>query len=225
MSMTKREFLAKQQIREVLSKEGYPTYSYLIQDFDIHLTKDPGVIGYMIPSKGVITLNEGLDLEQVSVVVRHEILHEFLNHAKRMQTKLGDEAYKKEMSRANNLINIAADYEISNRGYTERDKRNIRAIHLNNKTLSGLVTEDDHPDWVGLSVEEMYDRLEQQRKKDTEEAKKSLQDKYKDHDTNYIKIYNDIITKFQGASDDEINKILSTIKTPEDVKALLGGNK
>ena len=62
MSMTRRDMVAKNEVRRQLSKEGYPTYSYLIEDFDIHLTKDPGVIGYMIPDKGVIVLNEGLDI-------------------------------------------------------------------------------------------------------------------------------------------------------------------
>ena len=29
MSMTKRDYLAKKEIRNILSQEGYPTYSYL----------------------------------------------------------------------------------------------------------------------------------------------------------------------------------------------------
>ena len=37
MGMTKRDAIAKQQTREILSEEGYPTYSYLIEDFDINL--------------------------------------------------------------------------------------------------------------------------------------------------------------------------------------------
>ena len=174
MSMTKRDYLAKKQIRNILSQEGYPTYSYLIEDFEIHLTKDPKVIGYMIPNKGVIVLNEGLNLEQVSVIVRHEILHEFFNHAKRFENHVGKDAYdsKDEFTHLN--MNIAGDYDISNRGYTETDKKNIRKIRLNGKTLPGLVTEDDHPDWVGLSVEQMYDRLMDQMKQEKEDMKADL---------------------------------------------------
>ena len=163
MSMTKRDYLAKKEIRNILSQEGYPTYSYLIEDFEIHLTKDPKVIGYMIPNKGVIVLNDGLNLEQVSVIVRHEILHEFFNHAKRFENHVGKDAYDSRDEFTHRNMNIAGDYDISNRGYTETDKKNIRKIRLNGKTLPGLVTEDKHPDWVGLSVEQMYDRLMDQK--------------------------------------------------------------
>ena len=174
MSMTKRDYLAKKEIRNILSQEGYPTYSYLIEDFEIHLTKDPKVIGYMIPNKGVIVLNEGLNLEQVSVIVRHEILHEFFNHAKRFENHVGKDAYDSRDEFTHRNMNIAGDYDISNRGYTETDKKNIRKIRLNGKTLTGLVTEDQHPDWVGLSVEQMYDRLMDQMKQEKEDMKADL---------------------------------------------------
>lgn len=175
MSMTKREVIAKNEIRTVLSKEGYPTYASLLSNFEIHLTKDPGVIGYMIPSKGVITLNEGLDLDQVSVVVRHEILHEYFNHAQRFIDHIGQDAYDKRNKFQHNEMNIAGDYDISNRGYTDKDKQTIRSIYLNGQILSGLVTEDEHPDWVNLSVAEMYDKLEELRQKEKEEMKDDLQ--------------------------------------------------
>lgn len=37
----------------------------------------------MIPGKAKIVVNKGLDSDQVSMVVRHEILHEFLTHKQR----------------------------------------------------------------------------------------------------------------------------------------------
>lgn len=209
MGMTKRDAIAKQQTREILSEEGYPTYSYLIQDFDINLTKDPEVIGYMIPGKGVIVLNEGLDLEQVSVVVRHEILHEFFNHAKRFEDHVGKDAYNKRSELTHDNMNIAGDYDISNRGYTAKDKDNIRKIRLNGKILPGLVTEDDHPDWVGLSVEEMYDRLEKQMEEEQKEMKKDLQNKRRSDE--YVKAYNDAIKKYGKLSIDELQKKLKEI--------------
>lgn len=218
MAMTKREYLAKEEIRRILSEQGYPTYSYLIQDFEIHLTKDPDVIGYMIPSKGCITLNEGLDLEQVSVVVRHEILHEYLNHAKRFEDHVGGaEKYNSRTSSQHNDMNIAGDYEISNRGYTDRDKKNIRRIKLNGQELSGLVTEDDHPDWIGLTAEEMYDKLEDQMKEEQKQMEKDLQDKFKDHDANYIEVYNKIIDKYGNCSDKELSDVIKRFKAGEDI--------
>lgn len=173
MSMTKREYLGKQEVHRILAEQGYPTYAHLFDMFDLHLTNDPNVIGYMIPSKAVITVNENLDLEQVSVIVRHEILHEYLNHAARMEKHTGT----KNLSSAQHQdFNIAGDYEISNLGYTENDKKNIRHIVINGVKLSGLVTEDDHPDWVGLSVEEMYDKLEEERAKSNKEMENDLKD-------------------------------------------------
>ena len=207
MAMTRRDSTAKNEVRKQLSKEGYPTYSYLIEDFDIYLTKDPGVIGYMMPDKGVIVLNEGLDMEQVSTIVRHEILHEFFTHAKRFETHLGKDAYDNRDKYTHDRINIAGDYEISNKGYTETDKANVRRIKLNGKLLRGLVTEDDHPDWVGLSAEEMYDRLTDQMNKEKEQMKKDLEQKSDE----YIKAYNDAIKKYKDLSVDELNKILSSI--------------
>lgn len=217
MSMTKREFLAKKEIRNILAKEGYPTYSYLIQDFDIHLTKDPSVIGYMIPSKGIITLNEALDLEQVSVIVRHEILHEYLNHAKRFEKHVGTDAYNSQSQQQHQNMNIAGDYEISNRGYTSRDKLNVRNIRINGQKLSGLVTEIDHPDWVGLTAEEMYDRLTQEMNKNKQDIKNDLQDKIKvskeQHSSDYIKAYNDAIEALDHANitTEELQDILKEL--------------
>lgn len=153
MAMTKRERLGKQEIYKKMASTGYPTYANLFSLFDLHLTEDPGVVAYMIPEKAEITINENLDIEQASTVVRHEILHEFLDHMKR---------YKRIPNRVQGkdpFFNVAADYEISNLGYTDEDKENARAIRIGGKSLQGLVTDYDHPDWVDKSFEEMYELL------------------------------------------------------------------
>lgn len=170
--MTKLERQAKNEVLNILREEGYPTYARLLNMFDVNLTSDPGVVGYMEPSKGRIVLNKGLDIEQVSVIARHEILHEYLTHEMRLLKHLAqsmdldydtlDDIRVKDLKNdlyKNKNFNIAADYEISNRGYTDADKETIRNIKLNGKTLSGLVTEDEHPDWTNMSVEQMYDEL------------------------------------------------------------------
>lgn len=180
--MTQKEKKAKRILRKLLNEQGYPTYSNIFNEFDLHLTSDPNVVGYMEPGKGVITLNHGLDMSQISVIVRHEILHEYLNHTVRLLKKVNAPStniydYKQKKVDPNDLTisdllnlgynprqaNIAGDYEISNRGYTEEDKAVARAIKLNGQELRGLVTEDDHPDWVDYTVEELYDALQQER--------------------------------------------------------------
>jgi len=181
MSMTREEKIAKNEILNILARSGYPTYANILDDFDVNLTRDPGVVGYMEPNKGKIVLNRGLDLDQVSTIVRHEILHQYLEHEKRLLTRLAknknlnfddlDDLSLKELKRelySNKDYNIAADYEISNRGYTDKDKDIIRNIKLNGQILTGLVTEDEHPDWVDMSVEDMYDELKKLRKQDSQ---------------------------------------------------------
>lgn len=183
MSMTREEKFAKQLIMRNLSEQGYPTYAKLLNEFDLNLTENPNVIAFMEPAKGRIVVNRGLEESQVSVVIRHEILHSYLKHEKRLLQKLArdsnldyDELINTGMQDvlddlknklySNDDFNIAADYEISNLAYTDVDKDTIRQININGQILSGLVTEDQHPDWVDYSVEDMYQELVNQRKRD-----------------------------------------------------------
>ena len=183
MAMTRREQIAKDQIIRTLQKSGYPTYASLLDLFHVNLTEDPNVVAYMEPGKGRIVINSGLNIDQVSTIVRHEILHEYLNHHKRLINKLAkergldpdklDDLSIKELENSlysNKAFNIAGDYEISNRGYTDNDKRIARSILLNGKRLKGLVTEDDHPDWVDKSLEDMYDLLRDEMKDDPQQG-------------------------------------------------------
>lgn len=151
--MTKDEKLGKREVIRILNEAGYATYALIFSHYDLKLTTNPNVIGFMEPGKARITVNRYLNSDQVSVVIRHEILHEILKHAKRLETK------GLPMSR---MANIAADYEISNRGYTEADKENIRTLRVGDQVYTGLVTEDEHPDWTGLTFEEMLDKLMQE---------------------------------------------------------------
>lgn len=152
---------AKKQIIKILHSQSYHKYASLVSMFDIYLTDDPEVVGYMVPDKAKIVLNKDLDIYQVSVIVRHEVLHEYLTHAIREQKF---NAAHPELSPDHELMNVAADMEISNRGYTSADKANIRAIRLHGQKLKGLVTEDHDPSWVTLSFEQMYEKLLQERK-------------------------------------------------------------
>lgn len=185
MSMTREEKFAKEYIINKLSRQGYPTYAKLLNDFDVNLTNNDDVIAFMEPSKGRIVINRGLDDDQVSVVIRHEILHQYLQHEMRLLKKLATDAnmdydkltdieiddLKRDLYK-NKDFNYAADYEISNRAYTDSDKETIRQININGRILSGLVTEDDHPDWIDMSVEEMYDELLKARKNTKPEEKR-----------------------------------------------------
>lgn len=160
---------AKKQIIKKLREQGYATYARLLDLFDVYLTDDPNHVAYMIPNKAVVVFNKELSIDQVSTLARHEILHEYLTHMQRQN--LFHKNNVKYLSDPE-LSNIAGDFEISNRGYTDADKATARSIKLNGKILKGLVTELDRPGWEDLSFEEMYKRLLEEN----EMTKDKLQD-------------------------------------------------
>ena len=177
MAMTDYENLAKREIQRILAEQGYKTYAKILDEFDVNLTNDNSVVGYMVPNKAKIVINQNLAIDQVSMVVRHEILHQYLKHENRLLDHLADQAgldpdklddmSLKELQKqlySNNIFNIAADFEISNLGYTDADKMIARNLYINGEFVKGLVTEDHDPSWVNLSVEEMYDKLQQMAK-------------------------------------------------------------
>ena len=181
MIMLKNEKNAKAAIMRFLAEQGYPRYASLLRYFDVNLTSDPDTIAYVENDRARIVINKYLSLEQVSVVVRHELLHRWLRHAYRAEKHLGKDVWDKRTYQDHQLFNIAADYEISNRGYTDEDKDMVRKLALNDPSLSkeeqikrGLVTEDDHPEWVDLPMEDMLDKLQEMRKNNEEVLRKFL---------------------------------------------------
>lgn len=165
---------AKSEIIKILRKQGYPTYARLVDFFDIYLTDDPEVIGYMIPDQAKIVLNKDLNIDQVSTIVRHEVLHEYLTHGPRQQKFDKDHPELNPHLAPHDLSNIAADFEISNKGYTDADKSIARRIKLGDKVLQGLVTEDQYPDWTDMTYEQMYEKLLEKDKEDRQQIQNLL---------------------------------------------------
>lgn len=178
MAMTAIERKVKYALIEQLSSEGYPRYAKMLEPFDLKYTNDPNVVAYIDYKSGRVVLNTQLYLSQISFVLRHELLHNFLAHHKRMQKKIANELgydYNHLTPEQENHINltiygdpdridnIAADYEISNRGYTVADKKTARTLKLGDRVVQGLVTDMDHPDWVEDNMETMYDKLRKER--------------------------------------------------------------
>lgn len=193
MAMTKQEFNYRRTMIDYLNKQGYHAYSSILLKFEL---KFRGSGSYFAActyiDKGRICINPDItDKHVISVLLRHEILHNFLDHERRTIKELGkikgidtnslEDATVKELKDelySNDKFNIAADYEISNRGYTDDDKyiaRNFGILAGFGQTMSALVTEDGHADWVNLSVEEMYRKLLEEQKIADEKAKDSIQ--------------------------------------------------
>ena len=157
MAMSNFERMARDQISDVLGKQGYRTYALLLQQLELNLTEDPTVVGFLDTKNARITVNRKLRTKQISTIIRHEILHAVLSHmARQLALAKKDPKFQKI---PHDIFNIAADFEISNLGYTDDDKYNVRRIILNNNILKGLVTEDHFPDWQNKSFEEMIELL------------------------------------------------------------------
>ena len=174
MIALENEKKAKSQIMDFLAKQGYPRYATLLSNFDVNLTADPDTVAYVENDRARIVVNKNLYLEQLSVVIRHELLHRWLRHNYRLGQHVGQDKWDKRTYQQHMIGNIAADYEISNRGYTDEDKEVVRTLMIKDKEMRGLVTEDDYPDWVDMSVEEMYDKLTEMKEKEQEAFQKFL---------------------------------------------------
>ena len=198
--MLKRDRDLKNDIIDILRNQGYATYARLLQLFDVYTTDDPNAIAYMIPGKVAIVLNENaLYEDQVSVLVRHEILHEFLTHMERqIEFEKAHPGLKAPKSN-NKLANIAADFEISNVGYTDNDKYRIRNIQMGNNYLQGLVTELEEPGWENLTFEEMYEKLLEKNQEEQEQIAQQLQ--------NMSDIDADTLQRISDAIDDLMDQL------------------
>lgn len=179
--MTKEDFAYKQEAIDILREGGYKTYANLLNLFDVNVTSDPDIAAAVDINKARILINRGVPREAVSTLLRHEILHRWLEHNLRLEQHVGKDKWSKRSYRDAMLGNIAGDYEISNRGYTDKDKDIVRNLKLSlpdgtRKDFTGLVTELDHPDWADLSIEEMYDKLKEESDKEQEKVLDFLDD-------------------------------------------------
>lgn len=188
MAMTKEEYVAWDYLISKL-RDGYKEYADILSYLHLNLTDDPKVTAYLEPAKATITVNRGFDSEQVLVVIRHEIMHEWLKHEIRLIRHVAklfnldpDDLTDKDIDALKQYIysspefNIAGDYEISNLTYGDYEKDVIRRLILNGETIRGLITEDEHPDWIDLSIEEMYDKLREQSRLNSMTRKGTLVD-------------------------------------------------
>ena len=118
-------------------------------------------------SSGFVTNDENL-FYQLSVLMRHELAHNLMCHEVRMMHKIVEkygEKYYTHIKMSNSihqLLNIIEDFEISNKRYTAEDKVTVQNLLIGGEIIKGLVTESHRQDWLDLSVEQMYDKLEEE---------------------------------------------------------------
>lgn len=171
-NMTAFERQFKRTLKHMLKEQGYGPYAKLLDLFDLHIAYGGSYKGTPVPTagillgKGEIVINPDYNKEILTFFIRHEIMHEYLAHLDRMMKKFNveygkdsdvDEAREKLFKTPgfiHKVANYAEDYEISDLSYTPED------IELT-KQIGGLVLAEDHPDWLGLSAEELYDKLKE----------------------------------------------------------------
>lgn len=221
MAMTRLERGTRYAIAKFLNQQGYPRYADIFMKYELHFHNPRRPFAAMVDTdKGIIYINPTIDdKETLSVLIRHEILHIYLAHQKRILqhfakqkglkwTEFDDIPLEALMNMSDEEINTlgdaikqdvitdrqvakdlysrhykgvpyhnyVADLEIDNRGYTDSDKNIIRNLVIGGISFKGLLIDDNEPEWVGMSVEEMMDAVEKHIKKEEEELKQDLAD-------------------------------------------------
>lgn len=233
--MSPRDKLIKEQLIEHLIKNGYGTYARRLKEFEVFvadmfngLTIKTAAI---FPETGEIVINPGFfDLQdedqawnQLSVLIRHEMLHYLLVHQKRLFDHLAatdpnfEETYQKVST--HQIANMAGDWEISELGYDDHDKEVVRIMTLNGRVIGGLILSDDHPEWIHKPMEELYELV----KKEVEEGRIQLPPPDGGDgggfgggpSQEYADGWNTIMSKFDdpNISDQELNDLINQISS------------
>ena len=237
--MNGRDKQVKEMVLDMLIQEGYGTYARRLKEFEFIVADFYGgsyiPVAAMFPTLGCIVINTGfLDDEktfkQLSVIVRHELLHFLLMHEKRLYDHLKatdpdfENTYKK--ASIHEIANFAMDWELSERGYDDHDKDVVRNMTINGQVVGGLILEDQHPEWLGKPMEELFELQKTEYEKAKKEAEEMLKNQPKttinvhkaSHSPEYVKIYNGIIKKYNKdtITEQDLNDLLDQISKMSD---------
>lgn len=86
MAMTRLERGTRYAMAKFLNQQGYPRYADIFMKYELHFHHPRKPFAAKIDSdKGIIYINPTInDKEDLSVIIRHEILHAYLAHQKRV---------------------------------------------------------------------------------------------------------------------------------------------
>lgn len=235
--MSARDKLVKEQLIEHLIDNGYGTYARRLKEFEVFVADMfngvPIGTAAMFPETGEIVINPGFfelaDEEQawnqLSVLIRHEMLHFLLVHEKRLFDHLAatDPNFEATYRQASihKIANYAMDWELSDIGYDDHDKEVVRIMTLNGEVIGGLILSDDHPEWVNKPMEELFDLV----KKEVEAGRIKLPPSPpggggggsggKGPSQEYADGWNAIMAKFDDPSfsDEDLNELIKQISS------------
>ncbi len=175
--MTDRERKTKKALCQLLINKGHRKYAERFWKFDFNIVdskKHPDFTAAISFDEATVFISDGFlgsseaIFNQLDVLLRHELAHNLMMHQirlmhvfKRLHKNDPDEAYEhiRYSSSLHHILNIIEDFEISNKRYTDADKKIVKAMTLNGQVISGLITEEHRANWANMPLEAMYNEL------------------------------------------------------------------
>ncbi len=175
--MTDRERKTKKALCQLLINKGHRKYAERFWKFDFNIIdskKHPDFTAAISFDEATVFISDGFlgaseaIFNQLDVLLRHELAHNLMMHQirlmhvfKRIHKHDPDEAYEhiKYSSSLHTILNIIEDFEISNKRYTSADKKIVKAMTLNGRVISGLITEEHRQNWANMPLEAMYNEI------------------------------------------------------------------
>ena len=175
--MTDRERRVKKALCQLLIDKGHRKYAERFWKLDFNIIdskKHPDFTAAISFDDATVFISDGFlgsgqkIFNQLDVLLRHELAHNLMMHQirlmyvfKKLHANDPDEAYEHIRCSASlhEILNYIEDFEISNKRYTSTDKKVVRTMQLNGRTIGGLVTEDHRGSWQQMPLEAMYDEL------------------------------------------------------------------
>ncbi len=175
--MTDRERKVKKALCQLLINKGHRKYAERFWKFDFNIIdskKHPDFTAAISFDEATVFISDGFlgtseaIFNQLDVLLRHELAHNLMMHQirlmhvfKRLHKNDPDEAYEhiKYSASLHHILNIIEDFEISNKRYTDADKKIVKAMMLNGRVIGGLITEEHRTNWANMPLETMYNEL------------------------------------------------------------------
>lgn len=175
--MTAKERQVRKALCRLLIDKGHRKYAERLWKLDFNIvdsSKHPEFTAAISFDEATVFISDGFlggsefIFNQLDVLLRHELAHNLMMHQirmmyvfKKLHANDPEEAYEHIRSSASlhGLLNWLEDFEISNKRYTEADKKIVRNMTLNGRIIGGLVTEDHREDWADMPLESMYDEI------------------------------------------------------------------
>ena len=175
--MTDRERKTKKALCQLLINKGHRKYAERFWKFDFNIIdskKHPDFTAAISFDEATVFISDGFlgsneaVFNQLDVLLRHELAHNLMMHQirmmhvfKRLHKNDPDEAYEhiRYSASLHEILNIIEDFEISNKRYTDADKKIVKAMTLNGRVISGLITEEHRTNWANMPLESMYNEL------------------------------------------------------------------